>query len=101
MKIKVKDNVLVTAGKYRGKSGPVTRVLRKNNKLVIEKINLVKKHIKSRDGVQGGIMSFEKAINASNVKLICPECQKAVRVGYKKEKSHKKQRICKACKANI
>ena len=101
MKIKKGDTVLVISGKYRGKKGKVLRVFPKENRVLVEGINLVKKHQKpKRTGEKGQIVESPSPIDVSNVKLICPKCKKATRVGYKFE-GEKKYRICKKCGKSI
>lgn len=97
MKIKVNDNVLITAGKYRGKTGRVMRVYKKTNKIVVEKINLRTRHIKKTQTKAGEKIVYEAPFNASNAKIICPECKKATRVSYQIPEKGKKQRHCKKC----
>ncbi|MCD6109175.1 50S ribosomal protein L24 [bacterium] len=97
MKVKTSDKVLVITGKDRNKTGKITRVINKLNKVVVEKVNMRTKHIKKTQTAPGSKIQFEAAINASNVQVICPNCQKATRVGYKKLESGKKQRMCKKC----
>lgn len=101
MKIKKDDKVLIISGKDRGKQGKVLRALPSKGLIVVEKVNMVKKHIKSREGVKGGVFSYEKGIDVSNVKLICPQCEKPTRVGAVIDKNGKKQRACKLCKSTI
>ena len=97
MKVKMNDNVLVIAGKDRNKTGKVTRVLQKSDKVVVEKVNMRTKHIRKTQTGPGSKIQFEGAVPASNVMVVCPHCKKATRVGYKKLESGKKQRICKKC----
>ncbi len=94
MYLKKGDNVIVTAGKDKGKEGEVTRVMPKQNKVIIENVNLAKKHQKPGFGVTGGIVEVEMAIDASNVMLIDPKTKKATRVGFE-ERDGKKVRISK------
>lgn len=101
MKIHVDDNVLVLAGKYRKKTGKVLRVSEKNNKVVVEKINIRTKHIKKRTGEAGQKIHFEAPLDASNVMIICPSCSKTTRVTYIFLKTGKKQRVCKKCKQSL
>lgn len=97
MKIKKEDTVLVIAGKYRGKVGKVLKTYPKKEKILVEGVNMVKKHQKPRKaGEKGSIIQMPSPIHVSNVKLICQKCKKATRVGYKIEKG-KKMRICKKC----
>ena len=101
MKIKNDDNVLVIAGKDKGKTGKVIKILRKQEKIVVEKINLRTKHIKKTKEKAGEKIQFEAPISISNVQVKCPGCDKKTRVGYKKLENGKKERICKKCKANL
>lgn len=97
MKIKKEDTVLVIAGKYRGKIGKVLKTYPNKEKILVEGVNMVKKHQKPRkSGEKGSIIQMPSPIHVSNVKLICQKCKKATRVGYKIEKG-KKMRICKKC----
>ena len=101
MKIKKGDNVLVAAGKDKGRTGKVMRVLPRELKILVEGINLKKKHAKpKRQGEKGQVVEIPAPMDASNVKLICPKCGKATRVGYKIEGGNK-QRVCKKCKQEI
>jgi len=101
MKIKKGDNVLVAAGKDKGRTGKVMRVLPRELKILVEGINLKKKHAKpKRQGEKGQVVEIPAPMDASNVKLICPKCGKAIRVGYKIEGGNK-QRVCKKCKQEI
>lgn len=97
MKIKKGDTVVIISGKYRAKKGKVLKVFPKESKVLVEGINLIKKHQKpKRTGDKGQIIEMPKPLQASNVKLICSKCGKATRVGYKIfEKS--KLRFCKKC----
>jgi large subunit ribosomal protein L24 len=101
MKLKVSDNVAVTTGKDKGKKGLIIRILRKQNKIVVEKVNIKTKHIKKTQQKAGEKIQFEAPIDASNVMVICPNCNKTTRVEYKKLESGKKQRICKKCKETL
>ncbi len=97
MNIKKGDNVLVVTGKDAGKKGKVIRVLPKNNKVVVEGLNKVKRHQKpSRTVPQGGILNIEAPMNASNVMLICGKCNKPTRVG-KAVLETERARKCKKC----
>ena len=101
MKVKKGDNVLVTAGKDKGRTGKIIKSLPKELRVLVEGINLKKKHVRpKRQGEKGQIVEIPAALNISNVKLICPKCGKATRVGYAVEKDIKK-RICKKCKQEI
>ena len=98
MKIKKDDNVLVIAGKDKGKRGRVRFVHPKNGRLLVEGINFVKKHARpTGQARQAGIIEREQAFDVSNVMLICGKCNKAVRVGYQYLEGGKKVRICRSC----
>jgi large subunit ribosomal protein L24 len=102
MKIKSNDKVIVIAGKDKGKKGKVTKVIPKINKIVVEGINIVKKHIKpKRKGEKGQKVSVNMPINVSNVSLICPKCTRPTRVGYSVTESGDKYRVCRKCKESI
>lgn len=99
MKIKKNDNVLILTGKDSGKTGKVLRALPADNKIVVDGINVQKKHRKARSAKEtSGIVEQAGAIDASNALVICPACGKAARVGYSVENG-KKVRICGKCKA--
>ncbi len=98
MKIKKGDTVLIIKGKDRGKSGKVIKALPKENRIIIEGLNLVKKHVKpKRAGEKGEIVEIPAPLYISKVKLICPSCKKPTKVGYKFVNDTKK-RYCKKCK---
>ena len=100
MNIKTGDTVkLLTGGaKYRGKTGKVLAVSPKEDKVIVEGINVVKKHVKPRKaGDPSGIIETEAAIYASKVQLVCPKCGKPTRVGHKLYEDGKKDRMCKKC----
>lgn len=101
MKIKKGDNVKILSGKDRGKTGKVTRVLLKEEKAIIDGLNLVKKHTRpKRQGEKGQRISVPAPVDISNLMLICPKCSKSTRIGYKvTEKS--KFRVCKKCKSEL
>lgn len=101
MKIKKLDNVLVTTGKDRGKTGVVEKAMPKINKVVITGVNLAKHHLKpTRKNPHGGILDIPAPMNVSNVQIICPHCSKASRVAYQVTESGK-ERICRKCKGNL
>lgn len=97
MKIKKGDKVLVISGKNRGKVGKVTEAFPVFEKILIEGINLQKKHIRPRkQGEKGQIVEIAAPMRASNVKLICDKCNKPTRISHKRE-GDKKYRVCKKC----
>lgn len=96
--VKTGDTVIVLSGKDKGKKGKVLAVSPKEDKVIVEKINMVKKHVKPRKmGEQGGIIKAEGAMYSSKVQLVCPRCKKATRVGHKIYEDGTKGRICKKC----
>lgn len=99
MKIHKNDNVLVIAGKDRGKKGKVRFAYPCEQKIIVEGINFVKKHSKAK-GVarQAGIIDLEAKMDVSNVMLICGKCNKPARVGYKKLEDGRIVRYCRVCK---
>jgi len=101
MKIKSGDKVMMLAGKNKGKSGKVLQVMAKENKVVIEGLNLLIKHQKARKtGEKGQRIQFPAAVPASKVGLVCPKCGKTTRVGFKTE-GDAKSRVCKKCQEII
>ena len=102
LKIKKGDKVKVLTGKDRGKTGNVTRVLPAAGKVIVDGVNVAKKHQKAtRATMQGGIIDKDMPLPVSNVALVCPSCGKATRVGYKIDPSGAKVRICKKCGGEI
>ncbi len=106
MKIRKNDTILIISGKDRGKKGKVIQVFPQKRRLIVEGVNLVKKHIRpKKSGEKGQIAIKPVPFCVSNVKLICPKCQEAVRVSLKqKVKIHKEKskiRICKKCGGEI
>jgi large subunit ribosomal protein L24 len=103
MKLKIGDEVQIIAGKDKGKKGKITKILRNSNKIVVEKINLVTKHVKKTAQKPGERIKFEAPIDASNTMIICPKCKKTTRIMIKMLKGDKreKQRICKKCKDSL
>ena len=98
IKLKKNDLVQVLAGKEKDKTGKILRINKKSNRVVIEKINMIKKHIKPRSAQEpGGIIDKEGSINISNVGIYCQKCKKAVRYSIKIKDDNKKVRICKKC----
>lgn len=100
--LRVNDKVEVIAGKDKGRVGKVLRVERDKDRVVVERINMIKKHQKANDATQSGqIIEREAGIHISNVMLVCPECAETVRVGKQILDDGTKVRICKKCKATI
>ncbi|MGE4401868.1 MAG: 50S ribosomal protein L24 [Desulfobulbus sp.] len=100
--LRVNDKVEVIAGKDKGRVGKVLRVDRDSNRVVVERINMIKKHQKATDASQSGqIIEREAGIHISNVMLVCPECAETVRIGKQILDDGTKVRICKKCNATI
>ena len=96
MKIRKNDKVKVISGKECGKEGKVLKLLAELDRVVVEGVNIAKKHVKARGKEPGGIIEVERPFDISNVMLICPKCKKPTRVGYRFEEK-KKVRFCKKC----
>jgi large subunit ribosomal protein L24 len=108
MHVKSGDEVLIIAGKDKGRRGKIKRSVPKEGRVVVEGLNIVKRHMKPRGpGKPGGIIEMEAPLDASNVMLICPSCGRAARTGkrFLEELDHKgrprKVRYCKACDAVV
>lgn len=100
MKIKKGDKVKVLLGKDRGKEGTVEYVKIKEARVFVGGVNLYKRHVRKQGQTEGGIIDIPKSLNVSNVGLICPNCKKITRIGYKMV-DKEKMRICKKCKKEI
>ncbi len=99
--LKKNDVVMVVAGKEKGKSGRLLRLLPKNSRALVEKVNMVKKHQKpTANNRQGGIVEKEASIHISNIMLYCSKCSKPVRVASK-QGAKGKVRVCKKCGSEI
>ena len=97
-RIKKNDEVEVITGKEKGKRGKVLKAILKKERVVVEKVNLIKRH--TRPGArsrQGGIVEMEGPLHISNIMLICSKCDRAARVGYKILDDQRKVRHCKRC----
>ena len=101
--IRKNDNVLVIAGKDRGKRGRVLKILPEKNRLVVEGVNFIKRHTKPNPGknVKGGIVEREASLHASNVQLVCPECGATTRIGRRLLEDGRKVRVCRKCEGVI
>ncbi len=97
--VKTGDTVVVLSGKDKGKKGQVLAVSPSEGKVIVEKVNMVSKHVKPRKmGEPGGIIKAEGAMYASKVQVVCPRCKKPTRVGHKVNEDGTKERICVKCK---
>ena len=104
MNIKTGDTVVILTGdeQNRGKQGKVLAVSPKEGKVIVEGLNMVKKHVKPKKaGDPSGIIDAESAIYASKVQVVCPKCKKPTRIGHKIYEDGKKDRICKKCGETI
>jgi len=97
--VRKNDNVVVVAGKDRGKRGRVLRVVPDKNRVVVEGVNFIKKHTRPNPqaNVKGGIVEREAALHASNVQIVCPECGAPTRIGRQLLGDGRKVRICRKC----
>ena len=101
MKLKKNDNVIMLGGKDKGKKGKIIHVFSDTNKIVVEGLNLIKKHTRARkQGQKGQVVAKERAVDASAVALVCKSCDKPTRLGYKIDGDNK-VRICKKCKSEV
>ena len=101
MKLKTGDKVVVIAGKDKGKEGNVTKVLKNENKVVVEGVNVAKKHIKPNGQTAGSIVDIELPIHASNVAILDPKTKKPSRIGHTTDKNGKKVRITKKSNSTL
>ena len=102
LNVKKGDRVKVIAGKDKGKEGEVIRALPSKGRVVVEKVNVVKKAMRpTQANPQGGISSIEAPINVSNVMLVCPSCGEGTRVAHRFDEQGKKHRVCKKCGKDI
>ena len=102
MNIKKGDKVKVLSGKDKGKEGVVLRALPQKERVVVEKVNMIKKAMRpTQQNPQGGISTMEAPIHVSNVMLVCPSCKQATRVSRKRDEEGKKVRVCKKCGKEI
>ncbi len=98
MNIRKNDTVIVIAGKDRGKSGKVRRVIPGKDRVVVEGLNMIKRHSRARRATrQAGIIDLESPIHVSNLMLLCSKCGKRTRVGSRSLADGKRVRICISC----
>jgi large subunit ribosomal protein L24 len=111
LKIRKGDSVQVLAGKDAGKRGTVSVVIPGSRRVVVDKVNMIKRHTKPRPAprssgtqgiIPGGVIEREAPLDASNVALVCPACGKPTRIGYRlNESDGNKVRVCRKCKKDI
>jgi large subunit ribosomal protein L24 len=99
------DTVVVRSGKDRGARGKVLLTLPKSSRVLVEGVNRVKKHTKvttnQRGAQTGGIVTQEAAVHASNVQIVCPNCTKPTRIGYRKDDDGRSVRVCRKCGSDV
>ncbi|MFL5760510.1 MAG: 50S ribosomal protein L24 [Thermomicrobiales bacterium] len=100
-KIRSGDNVVVISGKNKGQTGRVRLNLIEEDRVVIEGVNIVIKHIKRGRARQAGRVEVEAPLNVSKVMLICPNCKQRTRVGIRGDSNGKNERFCKKCEQSI
>ena len=102
MKIRKNDTVIITAGKDRGKKGKVRHALPSENRVIVEGLNMIKRHSRAgRAARQAGIIELEAPIHVSNVMLLCDKCGKPARVNFRFLADGKRVRICNSCQEVI
>ncbi len=101
--IRRNDTVSVNTGKDSGKRGRVLKMLPAKNRLIVEGVNLIKRHTRPNPqrSIKGGIVEREAALHASNVQLVCPECGKVTRIGRRVLADGRKVRICRKCEGVV
>ena len=98
MKIRKNDTVLIIAGKDRGKKGKVRKALPREGEVIVEGINMIKRHSRAKGQArQAGIIELEAPLDVSNVILICNKCNKPARVGFRFLSDGRKARVCRSC----
>ena len=102
-RIRKDDKVMVIAGKDQGKIGKVLKILRKGDRVLVEKVNMVKRNVKPNPYRRepGGIVDKEMPIHVSNLMVVCSKCSAPTRVGYRVAEDGKKIRFCKKCNATL
>lgn len=101
MKFKKGDNVKMRSGKDKGKEGKILTVLPREEKIIVEGLNLVAKHVRARkQGQKGQIIRLPRPIFTGKVQLVCPKCSKVTRLGWRRE-GGKKERVCKKCERPV
>ncbi len=100
--VKKDDRIIVLSGKEKGKIGKVLKVIPKNDRIIVEKVNLIKRHTKAGPNVaKGGIVEKEGSLPVSNVMLLCPKCTDPTRSGIRMLEDGERVRVCKKCGETI
>ena len=102
MHVKKGDTVKILSGKDKGKTGEILRSIPQRQRVVVEKVNMVKKAMRpTQQNPQGGITTVEAPLHVSNVMLVCPNCKEATRTSKRVNEQGKKVRVCKKCGKDI
>lgn len=96
LKFKIGDTLKITSGKDKGREGKIEKIFPKKGKILVEGLNIYKKHVKGSQGQKGGIYEVPRPLSFNKVALICPKCKKMTRVGFKIVEKDK-VRVCKKC----
>ena len=96
-RIKGNDEVVVIAGRDKGARGKVTRVMPEKGKVIVSKVNMIKRHTKPTQNSAGGIVEREAPLEISNIQFVCPKCDTGVRLGVKTLEDNRKVRTCRKC----
>lgn len=96
LKFRIGDTVNITSGKDKGRQGKIEKIYPKRKRVLVPGVNIYKRHVKGRPGQKGGIYDIPRPLMFSNIALICPECKKLTRIGFKLVGNEKK-RVCKKC----
>ena len=101
IKLRIDDTVIVNTGVDKGKKGKILRVLRKDNKVIVQGVNVRTKHVKPRkQGQESGILKVESPVNISKVNYYCPKCEKGVKLAVKTVDG-KSIRVCRKCNTEV
>jgi large subunit ribosomal protein L24 len=99
--IKKGDTVLVIGGRAKGRQGKVLSVDRFKHRIIVEKLNMIKRHVRPSRDSKGGIIEKEGPIHVSNVMLVCPECGKPARLAVRRLEGGQRLRVCKRCREAV
>ncbi len=100
IKFKINDQVKVTAGKDKGRDGKIEKIFPKEERVLLPEINMYKKHVKGMGEVKGGVYDLPRPLPYAKIALICPNCKKVTRVGFRMAGTEK-VRICKKCNKEV
>jgi len=96
-RIKKGDTVEVLTGKDKGRKGQVIKVMTSKQRVLVERVNMVKRHQRRTQTSAGGIVEKEASVHISNVALVCPKCNRGVKVGFRFHEDGSKVRVCRQC----